>query len=94
MNNKQSGIAEDATGSLQLLSVTSSIPILRNAVLDTLQMVRFSDPVPPRVLQPKIPIDLQTICLKCLEKDPSKRYASTAALADDPIVVKLPRHLE
>jgi hypothetical protein len=41
------------------------------------------DPVPPRQLQPKLPRDLEAICLKCLEKDPNHRYASAANLAED-----------
>src|SRR5262249_5694179 len=45
--------------------------------------VRHDDPVPPSQLQPGTPRDLQTVCLKCLQKDPAKRYASAAALAED-----------
>jgi len=51
--------------------------------VETLQHVQFRDPVPPSRLQPLVPRDLETICLKCLEKDPRKRYASAEALAED-----------
>ncbi len=44
--------------------------------MDTILMVLHEEPVAPRRLNPKVPADLQTICLKCLNKDGDKRYAS------------------
>ena len=63
--------------------LTGRPPLRGTTLLDTLQMVRTAEPVPPRRLQPKVPADLQNICLKCLEKEPRRRYASAEALADD-----------
>jgi serine/threonine protein kinase len=48
-----------------------------------LQQVLHDEPTPPARIQPDVPRDLETICLKCLEKNPSQRYASAAELAED-----------
>src|SRR5207249_569725 len=50
--------------------------------MDTLHLVMGGEPVPPSRLA-RVPADLETICLKCLQKDPRQRYASAEALADD-----------
>jgi WD40 repeat protein len=49
----------------------------------TVEQVRSQEPVPVRQLQPGCPRDLETVCLKCLQKEPHRRYASALALADD-----------
>src|SRR5262249_54503252 len=50
---------------------------------ETIKLLENTEPRPPRLLNPKIDRDLSTICLKCLEKDPKRRYASALALAED-----------
>jgi serine/threonine-protein kinase len=51
--------------------------------LETLELVRNQEPVPPRRLQPSVPTDLETICLKALQKDAARRFADTATMAED-----------
>jgi tetratricopeptide (TPR) repeat protein len=72
-----------ALGSVLYHLLTGRPPFQGAKMLETLQLVRTREPVPVRQLQPSVPRDLETVCLKCLEKPPAKRYASAAALADD-----------
>jgi serine/threonine-protein kinase len=63
--------------------LTGRPPFRAATVYGTLVQVMNQDPVPPGRLRPKLPRDLETICLKCLEKEPLRRYANAEALAED-----------
>lgn len=63
--------------------ITGNPPFQGDNDLDTLRQASLKDAIPPRKIRREIPRDLETICLKCLSKEPEKRYASMAALGDD-----------
>jgi eukaryotic-like serine/threonine-protein kinase len=70
-------------GSVLYALLTGRPPFSGDSAAETLERVRAAAPVPPSKINPRAPRDLEVICLKCLEKDPQRRYASAQALADD-----------
>jgi eukaryotic-like serine/threonine-protein kinase len=63
--------------------LTGRAPFVAPTVGETLQQVQTADPLSPTVLNPHLPRDLKTVCLKCLEKEPGRRYQTAQELADE-----------
>jgi WD40 repeat protein/tRNA A-37 threonylcarbamoyl transferase component Bud32 len=72
-----------ALGATLYCAMTGRPPFQAATAMDTVLQVISDDPVPPRRLNPAIDRDVETICLKCLEKDPARRYASAEELGED-----------
>jgi WD40 repeat protein/serine/threonine protein kinase len=83
--DKDIGPATDiySLGVILYCALTGRPPFVGKNQMETLQQVYDDEPVPPRRLRRKVDVDLDTICLKCLQKSPTNRYATAKELADD-----------
>jgi serine/threonine-protein kinase len=81
----QSGPVGDiySLGAVLYECLTGRPPFQGGSLIETLELVQSQPVKPPRLIEPHLPADLEAICLKCLEKEPGKRYITAGQLADD-----------
>src|SRR5262249_49668727 len=72
-----------ALGAILYEVLTSRPPFTGDSIPSILYAICHSEPAPPSRMQPEVPASLEAICLKCLEKDPARRYPSALALAEE-----------
>lgn len=84
-NTRGIGVEADVygLGAILYALLTGAPPFKGTTLLHTLEKVRIDEPVPPARLRRGLPRDVEAVCLRCLEKEPSRRYASAEELADD-----------
>jgi WD40 repeat protein len=72
-----------ALGGILFYLLTGRAPFQGETLEKTINLVLNTEPISPKLMNPEVPRDLETICLKCLEKDPPKRYSNARAMAEE-----------